>query len=107
MGLWDLPYNNFYLTFINFIKGFIPLALSKYLKSLSLNDKLVHIIIVGDLHNFIYNKVINNIWKSHCELQVILEKGLFIIKRKKLDCHSKNLKNNSSFIFINNTNFLV
>ncbi|PKC51104.1 hypothetical protein RhiirA1_484536 [Rhizophagus irregularis] len=54
--LWDLPYKYFYLTFIDFIKGFIPLALSKYLKSLSLNDNLVHII-VGDLHNFIYNKL--------------------------------------------------
>ncbi|PKY28609.1 hypothetical protein RhiirB3_444861 [Rhizophagus irregularis] len=94
---------NFYLTFIDFIKGFILLALSNYLKSLSLNDKVIHVII-EDLHNFIYNKVMNNIWKLRCKLQVALEKGFSITKKKKLDNCFKNL-NNSSFVFINNTNF--
>ncbi|PKY61049.1 hypothetical protein RhiirA4_485509 [Rhizophagus irregularis] len=98
-NLWDLSQDNHYLTFIDFIKGFIPLALSDYLKSLSLNNKVV-LTIIGDLHNFTYNEIMNNIWKPRCELQVAFEKGLSVTKKKKLDSHSKNLYN-SSFIFTN------
>ncbi|PKY57155.1 hypothetical protein RhiirA4_478020 [Rhizophagus irregularis] len=102
-NFWDRSIDNNCLTFIDFIKGFIPITLSNYLKSLAFNDKVIHTII-GDLHNFTYNEVMNNIWKPRCELQVALEKGLSITKKKKLNSRS-NVSTNSSFIFTNNTKF--
>ncbi|PKY63051.1 hypothetical protein RhiirA4_490810 [Rhizophagus irregularis] len=88
---------------ITFGIGFIPMTLSDYLKSLNFNDKVVRIII-GDLYNFTYNEIMNNIWKPQCKLQVALEKGLSITKKKKINSRS-NFSTNSSFIFTNNTNF--
>lgn len=58
--LWDFSQDNFYLTFIDFIKGFILSALSIYLKSILQNKKIVYEIIC-ELHNFIYNEIMNNI----------------------------------------------
>ncbi|PKB99565.1 hypothetical protein RhiirA5_429502 [Rhizophagus irregularis] len=102
-NFWDFSIDNNCLTFIDFIKGFIPITLSNYLKLLIFNDKVVRTII-GDLHDFTYNEVMNNIWKPRCELQVVLEKNLFITKKKKLDSRL-NFSTNSSFNFINNANF--
>ncbi|CAB4482864.1 unnamed protein product [Rhizophagus irregularis] len=102
-NFWDYSIDNNCLTFIDFIKGFIPTTLSNYLKSLLFNDKVVRTII-GDLHEFTYNEVMNNIWKPRCELQVALEKNLSITKKKKLDS-CLNFSANSSFNFINNTKF--
>ncbi|CAB5157493.1 unnamed protein product [Rhizophagus irregularis] len=102
-NFWDFSIDNNCLTFIDFIKGFIPITLSNYLKSLIFNDKIV-CTIIGDLHDFTYNEVMNNIWKPRCELQVVLEKNLFITKKKKLDSRL-NFSTNSSFNFINNANF--
>ncbi|CAG8669182.1 11380_t:CDS:2 [Rhizophagus irregularis] len=102
-NFWDFSIDNNCLTFIDFIKGFIPITLSNYLKLLIFNDKVVHTII-GDLHDFTYNEVMNNIWKPRCELQVVFEKNLSITKKKKLDSRL-NFSTNSSFNFINNVNF--
>ncbi|PKY32289.1 hypothetical protein RhiirB3_450371 [Rhizophagus irregularis] len=102
-NFWDFSIDNNCLTFIDFIKGFIPITLSNYLKLLIFNDKVVRTII-GDLHDFTYNEVMNNIWKPRCELQVVFEKNLSITKKKKLDSRL-NFSTNSSFNFINNVNF--
>ncbi|EXX62379.1 hypothetical protein RirG_162320 [Rhizophagus irregularis DAOM 197198w] len=83
-NFWNWSIDNNCLTFIDFIK--------------------VVCTIIGDLHEFTYNEVMNNIWKSRCELQVVLEKNLSITKKKKLDSRL-NFSANSSFNFINNTNF--
>ncbi|CAB4439248.1 unnamed protein product [Rhizophagus irregularis] len=104
-SFWDWSIDNNCLTFIDFIKGFIPMALSSYLKSLTFNDKVIRTII-GDLHDFTYNEVMNNIWKPRCEIQVALEKNLSITKKKKLDSRL-NFSTNSSLILLIILTFLV
>ncbi|PKC59036.1 hypothetical protein RhiirA1_400242 [Rhizophagus irregularis] len=54
-NFWNWSIDNNCLTFIDFIKGFIPITLSNNLKSLFFNDKVV-CTIIGDLHEFTYNE---------------------------------------------------
>ncbi|CAG8678358.1 5933_t:CDS:2, partial [Rhizophagus irregularis] len=54
-NFWVWSIDNNRLTFIDFIKGFVSITLSNYLKSLFFNDKVVRTII-GDLHDFTYNE---------------------------------------------------
>ncbi|PKY59865.1 hypothetical protein RhiirA4_430719 [Rhizophagus irregularis] len=58
--IWICPQNNLYLTYIDFIKGFIPLSLTNFLTTLPINNKDVYGII-AELHDYIYNNVMERI----------------------------------------------
>lgn len=58
--LWVFSNSNNYLTFIDFIKGFISLTLSEFLISLSFSVKDRYSILF-DLYDFVYNKFINQL----------------------------------------------
>ncbi len=88
-SIWNIEYSNDRLTFIDIIKGLIPLNLyrtiNKHLNK-SKTEKVLY-----NFRNLIYDEIMKNIWRPRCSYIKEIEKEYGITKKKKLD--HKNQKN--------------
>ena len=67
LNIWNLCYNPRNLTFIDIIKGIVPIELTSCVLRLITNRNIAYVVLSNFL-NFVYNSVMDKIWKPRCEL---------------------------------------
>ena len=96
LNIWDISYSPNSFTFIDLIKGFIPMSLHNLLNSWTTTKNVVDIII--QMRQFIFDEIFEHIWIPRCAYLKEFERSLGLTKKKKLALKSiRSLpKNNSS-----------
>ena len=86
-----LYYSDFNFTFIDILKGIVPLILVEKINNIISDLRIVRRIVSLFLHE-LFIDFHNNIWKPRCEIAIQLEKLADIDNKKK------KLKNRKNFI---------
>ena len=81
--LWSFTNHGRYLTFIDILKGFIPLLLSNFITSHT-GSKQLTFSILSNFRDRIYNDCMFYIWIPRCENMIELEKLCNINRREKM-----------------------
>jgi hypothetical protein len=81
-SIWDYHCHSTRFTFIDLIKGFIPLFLSDLVHSF-VKDRAVTLSILSVFVNNIYLDFMTYIWKPHCNKMLLIELHAGIDKKQK------------------------
>ena len=81
-NIWNIASSDTQFTFIDLIKGFIPLSLSYNIHQLVSNRELTNIII-DKFTNSIFDAIQDQIWLPRCALIIQKEKSLGITQKQK------------------------
>jgi hypothetical protein len=95
LDIWDISYDPSVFTFIDLIKGIIPMSLSELLNSWTTQKNVVEVLI--QMRQFIFNEIFENVWIPRCSHLKEFERSLGLTKKKKLEFKSvRSLPNNNS-----------
>ncbi|CAB4438295.1 unnamed protein product [Rhizophagus irregularis] len=95
LDIWDISYDPNVFTFIELIKGIIPMSLSELLSSWTTKKNVVEVLI--QMRQFIFNEIFENVWIPRCSHLKEFERSLGLTKKKKLEFKSvRSLPNNNS-----------
>ncbi|PKY50209.1 hypothetical protein RhiirA4_466568, partial [Rhizophagus irregularis] len=95
LDIWDISYDPDVFTFIDLIKGIIPMSLSELLNSWTTKKNVVDVLI--QMRQFIFNEIFENVWIPRCLHLKEFERSLGLTKKKKLEFKSvRSLPNNNS-----------
>jgi ribonuclease HI len=94
-SLWTVVSDHHTFTFIVFIKGIIPLSLSKRLDGLFLNRSTT-LTVLSKFLDKVHSTVKNEIWLPRCERQIDLEISHNITSRSKRKRNMSNVSYNQS-----------
>jgi hypothetical protein len=97
---WDVTYDSISITFIDLIKGVVPLELVERIK-LGVKDQQLMNIIVSIFFDFIFNNIRDHIWRPRCDKQIEIEQKLNI---KRKDKRTKSRKHSDT---VTNTNICI
>ncbi|EXX54035.1 hypothetical protein GLOIN_2v1777499 [Rhizophagus irregularis DAOM 181602=DAOM 197198] len=64
LDIWDISYDPNVFTFIDLIKGIIPMSLSELLNSWTIKKNVVDVLI--QMRQFIFNEIFENVWIPRC-----------------------------------------
>jgi hypothetical protein len=81
-SIWLYYVDDILFTFVDIIKGFVPLFLYDTIFSFVKSKKIV-LSIISIFMNNIYIDFMNNIWKPRCNQQLLIEEHLGIDKKEK------------------------
>ncbi|RIA82035.1 hypothetical protein C1645_835979 [Glomus cerebriforme] len=90
LDIWKIDSDQNQFTFIDLIKGFIPLCLTTFINQYTRNSKNTSKIII-DLREEIYRMTFSNIWQERCNLQHEIEIAEGITKQVKVDSKQFNI----------------
>ncbi|CAB4384064.1 unnamed protein product [Rhizophagus irregularis] len=95
LDIWDISYDPNMFTFIDLIKGIIPMSLSELLSSWTTKKNVVDILV--QMRQFIFNEIFEEIWIPRCSHLKEFERSMGLTKKKKLEFKSvRSLPNNNS-----------
>ncbi|CAB4420682.1 unnamed protein product [Rhizophagus irregularis] len=95
LDIWDISYDPDVFTFIDLIKGIIPMSLSELLSSWTIKKNVVEVLI--QMRQFIFNEIFENVWIPRCSHLKEFERSLGLTKKKKLEFKSvRSLPSNNS-----------
>ncbi|PKC02852.1 hypothetical protein RhiirA5_503798 [Rhizophagus irregularis] len=95
LDIWDISYDPNVFTFIDIIKGIIPMSLSELLNSWTTKKNVADVLV--QMRQFIFNELFEEIWIPRCSHLKEFERSLGLTKKKKLEFKSvRSLPNNSS-----------
>ncbi|CAB4389792.1 unnamed protein product [Rhizophagus irregularis] len=95
LDIWDISYDLNVFTFIDIIKGIIPISLSELLNSWTTKKNVADVLI--QMRQFIFNGIFAEVWISRCSHLKEFECSLGLTKKKKLESKSvRSLPNNNS-----------
>jgi hypothetical protein len=100
--LWTIASNNNSLTFIDLIKGIIPLSFFNHIQCI-INSQKTTFNILSNTTMYLYNRTNHDIWLPRCELMIEKEKTLHISDKQK-----RKYDRSSTFTFnryINSSSF--
>ncbi|EXX53984.1 ribonuclease H-like domain-containing protein [Rhizophagus irregularis DAOM 181602=DAOM 197198] len=86
LNIWDISYDPNVFTFIDLIKGIIPMLLSDLLSSWTTKKNVVDVLI--QMRQFIFNEIFEEVWIPRCSHLKEFECSLGLTKKKKLDFKS-------------------
>ncbi|CAB4385505.1 unnamed protein product [Rhizophagus irregularis] len=95
LDIWDISYDPNVFTFIDLIKGIIPMTLSELLSSWTKKKNVVDVLV--QMRQFIFNEIFEEIWIPRCSHLKEFERSMGLTKKKKLEFKSvRSLPNNNS-----------
>ncbi|CAB4424258.1 unnamed protein product [Rhizophagus irregularis] len=95
LDIWDISYDPNVFTFIDLVKGIIPMSLSELLNSWTTKKNVIDVLI--QMRQFIFNEIFENVWIPRCLHLKEFERSLGLTKKKKLEFKSvQSLPNNNS-----------
>ncbi|CAB4385645.1 unnamed protein product [Rhizophagus irregularis] len=95
LDIWDISYDPNVFTFINLIKGIIPMSLSELLSSWTTKKNVVDVLI--QMRQFIFNEIFEEVWIPRCSHLKEFERSMGLTKKKKLEFKSvRSLPSNNS-----------
>ena len=104
--LQKLYYSDFHFTFIDILKGIVPLILVEKINDIISDLRITRRIISLFLHE-LFVDFHNNIWKPRCEIAIQLEKLAGIDNKKKKQKNRENFNRSNTTItsFSNSLNY--
>ena len=81
-SMWSLQSSDVEFTFIDLLKGFIPLELSSSIRSILNSVSTTHFLLSMFRDN-LYNRIRDRIWSPRCDLLITKEQSLNITNRIK------------------------
>ncbi|CAB4376944.1 unnamed protein product [Rhizophagus irregularis] len=95
LNIWDISYDPNVFTFIDLIKGIIPMSLSELLSSWTTKKNVVDVLI--QMRQFIFNEIFEEVWIPRCSHLKEFECSMGLTKKKKLEFKSvRSLPSNNS-----------
>ncbi|PKY35608.1 hypothetical protein RhiirB3_456657 [Rhizophagus irregularis] len=95
LDIWDISYDPNAFTFIDLIKGIIPMSLTELLSSWTTKKNVVDVLI--QMRQFIFNEIFEEVWIPRCSHLKEFERSMGLTKKKKLEFKSvRSLPSNNS-----------
>ncbi|EXX70058.1 hypothetical protein RirG_090790 [Rhizophagus irregularis DAOM 197198w] len=95
LDIWDISYDPNVFTFIDLIKGIIPMSLSELLNSWTTKKNVVDVLV--QMRQFIFNTIFEEVWIPRCSYLKEFERSIGLTKKKKLEFKSvRSLPSNNS-----------
>jgi hypothetical protein len=94
-SIWDISTSDTQLTFIDVIKGVVPLTLTQKINGWTKNKEMTQLII-SIFMDYIYAEVCKHIWFPRCEQQILDEKNGGIDKKEKKKINRSNIRSSTS-----------
>ncbi|CAB4377397.1 unnamed protein product [Rhizophagus irregularis] len=80
LDIWDISYDPYVFTFIDLIKGIIPMSLSELLSSWTTKKNVVDVLV--QMRQFIFNEIFEEIWIPRCSHLKEFERSMGLTKKK-------------------------
>ncbi|CAB4377442.1 unnamed protein product [Rhizophagus irregularis] len=95
LDIWDISCDPNVFTFIDLIKGIIPMSLSDLLSSWTTKKNVVDVLI--QMRQFIFNEIFEEVWIPRCSHLKEFERSMGLTKKKKLEFKNvRSLPSNNS-----------
>ncbi|PKY60404.1 hypothetical protein RhiirA4_484066 [Rhizophagus irregularis] len=82
LNIWDISHDPNSFTFIDLIKGIIPMSLFNLLNTWTTKSNTLEVLM--QMRQFIFNEIFENVWIPRCSYLKEFERSLGITKKKKL-----------------------
>jgi hypothetical protein len=105
-SIWDISANDSQLTFIDIIKGIVPLILSQKINGYTKNKEMTQLII-SIFMDYIYSEICKRIWFPRCSQQMLDEKNAGIDKKEKKKTNRTNIRSSTRHRQTNVDNSIV